>query len=62
MFKLGDLCWVKKFTVIQTYHRRESGGEAPRRWTIFRNFWEKSYFNTIASYFARIQSHLKQKY
>ena len=35
------------------------GGEAPSRWAIFRNFLEKSHFNTIGSHFARIQSHLK---
>ena len=36
-------------------------GEAPSRWAIFHIFFEKkkSYFNTIRSHFARIQSHLK---
>ena len=38
-----------------------SGGKAPSRWAIFRNFFEqKSCFNTIRSHFARIQNHLKE--
>ena len=28
-------------SVIQTFHRRGSGGEAPSRWAIFCNFLEK---------------------
>ena len=59
MSKLGDVCWVKKCAVIQTYRRRESEGKAPSRWAIFREFLEKNYFDTIGSYFARIRSHLK---
>ena len=36
-----------------------SVGKAPSRCAIFRNFLEKSYFNTIGAHFARIQSQLK---
>ena len=37
-----------------------SGGEAPRRWATFCNFFgKKSYFNTIESHLASGQSHLK---
>ena len=32
---------LKPYNVISTYHRRESGSEAPSRWAIFREFLEK---------------------
>ena len=35
-------------------------GKDPSRWVIFVSFWEKSYFNPIGSYFARVHSHLKE--
>ena len=41
MSKLGDVCWVKKCTVIQMYRKRESEGEAPSCWAIFRDCLKK---------------------
>ena len=38
-----------------------AGGEAPSRWEIVCNFWEKtSYFNAIESQFACVYNHFKE--
>ena len=42
--KVGDVCWVEKCTVIQTYQKQGSGGGAPshrRLGQFFVNFWKK---------------------
>ena len=56
-----ETCWVKKCTVISTYHWRGCGGGAPSRrrlWgsakQFFVIFWKQSCFNTILDHILHV--------